>query len=85
MTKKQKKELEQMQAEMLNSQEQEPRILKKKTLKELIAPAGIDASHLDHLEIISNTTRYARSFLYLVFLECVLSRNYLEICIYLEI
>ena len=62
MTKKQKKELEQMQAEMLNSQEQEPRILKKKTLKELIAPAGIDASHLDHLEIISNTTRYARSF-----------------------
>ena len=62
MTKKQKKELEQMQAKMLNSQEQEPRILKKKTLKELIAPAGIDASHLDHLEIISNTTRYARSF-----------------------
>lgn len=30
MTKKQKKELEQMQAKMLNSQEQEPRILKKK-------------------------------------------------------
>lgn len=37
-------------------------ILRKKTIKELIAPAGIDASNIDHLEIISNTTRYARSF-----------------------
>ena len=36
--------------------------LRKKTIKELIAPAGIDASHIDHLEIISNTKRYARSF-----------------------
>jgi len=36
--------------------------LKKKTLKQLIAPSGIDASHIDHLEIISNTTRFARSF-----------------------
>ena len=36
--------------------------LKKKTIKELIAPAGIDASHIDHLEIIANTKRYARSF-----------------------
>ena len=37
-------------------------ILKKKTIKELIAPSGIDASNIDHLEIISNVTRYARSF-----------------------
>ena len=37
-------------------------ILKKKTIKELIAPSGIDASNIDHLEIISNITRYARSF-----------------------
>ena len=29
-------------------------ILKKKTIKELIAPSGIDASSVDHLEIISN-------------------------------
>ena len=36
--------------------------LRKKTIKELIAPAGIDVSHIDHLEIISNTKRYARSF-----------------------
>ena len=37
-------------------------ILKKQTIKELIAPSGIDASNIDHLEIISNVTRYARSF-----------------------
>ena len=37
-------------------------ILKMKTIKELIAPSGIDASNIDHLEIISNVTRYARSF-----------------------
>ncbi len=36
--------------------------LRRKTIKELIAPAGIDASAIDHLEIISNTKRYARSF-----------------------
>ena len=36
--------------------------MKKKTIKELIAPSGIDASNIDHLEIISNVTRYARSF-----------------------
>ena len=34
----------------------------KKTIKELIAPSGIDASNIDHLEIISNVKRYARSF-----------------------
>ena len=36
--------------------------LKRRTIKELIAPSGIDASNIDHLEIISNVTRYARSF-----------------------
>ena len=39
-----------------------PKMLHKKTIKELIAPSGIDASSIDHLEIISNTKRYARSF-----------------------
>lgn len=33
----------------------------KKTLKDLIAPAGIDATHTNHLEIISNKSRFARS------------------------
>ena len=32
-----------------------------KNLKDLIAPAGVDASNLNHLEIISTRTRYARS------------------------
>ena len=40
----------------------EPGTLKKQTIKELIAPSGIDASNIDHLEIISNVKRYARSF-----------------------
>ena len=39
-----------------------PKILNKKTIKELIAPSGIDASNIDYLEIISDTKRYARSF-----------------------
>ena len=43
-------------------QEKEPEILKRKTIKELIAPSGIDVSNIDHLEIISNTKRFARSF-----------------------
>ena len=37
-------------------------ILQRKSIKELIAPSGIDASNIDHLEIISNVKRYARSF-----------------------
>ena len=32
------------------------------TIKDLIAPSGIDASNLNHLEIISHTNRLARSF-----------------------
>ena len=32
-----------------------------KNIKDLIAPAGIDTSHINHLEIVSNRTRYARS------------------------
>ena len=33
----------------------------KKTIKDLIAPSGIDASNINHLAIISSVTRYARS------------------------
>ena len=40
----------------------ESEILHKQTVKDLISPAGIDASNIDHMEIISNTKRYARSF-----------------------
>ena len=37
-------------------------VLHRRTIKEVIAPSGIDASKLDHMEIISSVTRYARSF-----------------------
>lgn len=60
MKKSQKRELERVQNSI--EQEEQYEILKEKTLKELIAPSGIDASNIDRLEIISNTTRYARSF-----------------------
>ncbi len=62
--KKRKQELEEQERMLRMEQEKEPEleILKKKTIKELIAPSGIDASNIDHLEIISDTTRYARSF-----------------------
>jgi len=46
----------------LEDKEDQFKFLKKKTIKQLIAPAGIDASNIDHLEIISDTTRFARSF-----------------------
>ncbi len=61
MSKKQKLQ-EETQNQFREYQEDDVRILKKKTIKELIAPSGIDVSNIDHLEIISNTKRYARSF-----------------------
>lgn len=62
---KNQKQKEQERQRQLNNDYTNPdeyQILKKKTIKELIAPSGIDASNIDHLEIISNVTRYARSF-----------------------
>ena len=59
--KKLKKQEQEKQVQM-QYKEPEYSILKKKTIKELIAPAGIDASNIDHLEIISNVKKYARSF-----------------------
>ncbi len=44
------------------NKEDEYKVLHKKSIKEIIAPAGIDASRLDYMEIVSNVTRYARSF-----------------------
>lgn len=55
------KQQEQEKRQLANRRE-EPGFLKKKSIKELIAPSGIDASKLDHLEIISTVKRYARSF-----------------------
>ena len=63
MSRKQRREQEELQMRNNSKQDElEYDILRKKTIKELIAPSGIDASNIDHLEIISNTTRYARSF-----------------------
>lgn len=36
--------------------------LNQSTLKDLISPSGIDASHYDYLEIFSKISRYARTF-----------------------
>ena len=59
-----RKQREEEQRRQLNdyTRPDEYEILKKKTIKDLIAPSGIDASNIDHLEIISSVTRYARSF-----------------------
>ena len=62
MGKKEKIQKNQLEPNQDLDFEQKYEILKKKTIKQLIAPAGIDASNIDHLEIISDTTRYARSF-----------------------
>ena len=53
------------QEEEKNLQEyntKETQLFRKTSIKELIAPSGIDASNIDHLEIISNVKKYARSF-----------------------
>ena len=50
------------QVEEIKQQKEEVTYLKGQTIKELIAPSGIDASDIDHLEIISSIKRYARSF-----------------------
>ena len=55
---KQKEKQQDNQREKMPSDD----LLHRTTIKELIAPSGIDASNLDHLEIISNMKRYARSF-----------------------
>ena len=59
MSKKKLREQEDLERQ---PKEEESRFLKRKTLKEIIAPSGLDASNIDHLEIISNAKRYARSF-----------------------
>ncbi len=43
-------------------EENKDNFLQGQTIKDLIAPSGVDVSNIDHLEIISHTKRYARSF-----------------------
>ena len=56
---------ERSNSEIQNMEQKGTDILKKnlKNIKDLIAPAGVDATHTNHLEIISNRTRYARSMI----------------------
>ena len=58
--KRKQKELEKRQE--YNSPNKETPILRRQTVKELIAPSGVDVSNIDHIEIISNMKRYARTF-----------------------
>lgn len=63
MIKKKQKKIQQEEKEKQRKEElQDEKILRKKSIKELIAPSGIDVSNIDHLEIISSTKRFARSF-----------------------
>ncbi len=45
-----------------NEDEQDVLSLNKSSLKDLISPSGIDASHYDYLEIFSKVSRFARTF-----------------------
>ncbi len=45
-----------------NQEQLKTEFLKKKSIKELIAPDGIDVRDISNLKIISNNTKYAKSF-----------------------
>ena len=80
LMKKQKQQEEEDQAQVMNN---ETLYLKKKSIKELIAPSGIDASNIDHLEIISKDM--LEVFMFLHYQEHVYSQNYLDLFICLAI
>ncbi len=56
------KKLKKQQESQYQANNEDSQFLRAQTIKDLIAPSGIDASKIDHLEIISNVKRYARSF-----------------------
>ena len=56
-----KRQEEERNLQQFNSNEN-TQLFKQQSIKELIAPSGIDATNIDHLEIISNVKKYARSF-----------------------
>ena len=60
--KKHQKRLRESEQFNEHNNERTSNLLRKKSIKDLIAPSGIDVSNIDHLEIISSVTRYARSF-----------------------
>ena len=60
--KKKKKEMQAVE-EMPVQKELEFLGANAKTIKDLIAPGGLDVSHLNHVEISSSKTKYARSMI----------------------
>ena len=62
MGKKQKSNDMQEEVIIEKKQDKYGTLFKSKNIKDIIAPSGIDASNLNHLEIISHTNRLARSF-----------------------
>ncbi len=62
-SKKNQKHINELEQLEVSREKEQKSIFNKeeKTLKHLIAPGGIDASHTNHIEIASNKTRYARS------------------------
>ena len=62
MGKKQKSKEIQEEVIIEKRQDTYSSLFQSKNIKDIIAPSGIDASNLNHLEIISHTNRLARSF-----------------------
>ena len=81
MFKKNKKVTQNEFQNQFENEERKSSFLKRKTIKELIAPDGIDARDITNLKIISNTSKYAKSF----YVSVLHFQKYLEICICLEI
>lgn len=64
MSRKSKKQVQQQVQIVQNTQKEENFLSKNtKNIKDLISPAGIDASNINHIEIVSNKSRYARSMI----------------------
>ena len=57
-----KKKTKEIQEQDIIEDKKEFNMFQVKNIKDIIAPSGIDASNLNHLEIISHTNRLARSF-----------------------
>ena len=62
MRKSKKRQQEEERKQNNQHKEQQPELFKRSTIKDIIAPSGIDVSNVDRLELISNIKRYARSF-----------------------
>ena len=68
MKKNKNEQVQDQDQDIINNEQREEDKLtflekRRKTLKDLIAPAGIDASNPNYLQIASGRTRYARSMI----------------------